>query len=111
MDGIQKQRTQRHTSSVHAVSGSAFAQLIECSLESAREFFRRASAPAVKEDHHGPVACHVVVNRNNIEAILRMSFSGGAVGRIPVSAYDIVTANDAGKSIPFHPFEDLSCGA
>src|SRR5713226_4506574 len=58
----------------HLVLWRTLDQLIESSLESAREFFSRTSAPVMQEDDNGPVSRHVVVNRHHIETVLAECF-------------------------------------
>src|SRR5215813_8967109 len=55
-------------------SGAAFAELVESGFESGREFFGGPSAPIVQEDDYGPIAGHVVMNRDNVETIFAESF-------------------------------------
>src|SRR6516225_6527989 len=54
----------------HALGGTAFAQLIECRLESRGQFFVGPSAPVMKENHHWSVAGHVVMDRHHVKTIL-----------------------------------------
>jgi len=48
---------------------ATLAEFIESRFESGSQFFG-PPAPVVKEDHDGPVAGHVVMNGNHVQAVL-----------------------------------------
>lgn len=57
-----------------SVSRRGLTKLVESCFESCSEFFGGTSTPVMWKDDHGPVAGHVMMNRDNVEPFLRSTF-------------------------------------
>src|SRR6266852_1507566 len=58
----------------HLVARRTLAQFVESGLESGSKFFSRTSAPIMEKDHDRAIPRHVVVNGNDIQAVLTKRF-------------------------------------